>query len=75
VPDSDVLILLIVGDNKFDEKLPGPVQLYVASGWLLVPVNEMVCPEHTGLFELVVMIGAIVELIDTVVFDVETHPL
>ena len=62
-------------DRDVELKLLGPVQLYVARGWLLVPFKVIVCPEQTGLLELVEIVGAVVEFIVTVVLDVETHPL
>jgi hypothetical protein len=75
VPLALVVAFVKTGLNNVDVKPLGPVQLYVAFEMLLEAVKFNVCPEHTGLFEVVVMIGAAVEFIDTTVLDVETHPL
>ena len=42
---------------------------------LLEPDKFNVCPEHNGVFEAAAIVGAAVELIETVVVDVEKHPL
>lgn len=70
-----MVVFEIEGLKVLDEKLLGPLQLYVAEGWVLVPEIFNISPAQIGLLLEAIIVGAIVEFTTALLVVLDVQPL